>query len=369
MFGIGRRKRDPAADADRTELHPPLPDGGAMKMIFERLPERKLDLIERKALCPPLWRLVEQDGPLVVDRLRLLPDGRVLGGDPATWALTDGALHFTAASGEIAVAFRTVEQRLGLTELAGDILTGADPVPCRLVPNHDDLRTTATIGVSRHDLIASFGAGAEAASSGDATVCDRLADAAAAHFGTDRVTFLETAAPDFMFVNKTARVVEILKGLVLPGVSRVVMVGYGPGGFAALMFGELLAAALPDRDIRTLTVNALVDVDPAHFERSRGDTPDTFWPPMIEPDALAQRDTWFGDVVKIRETIRKKQGRIAHTLLFDEGNPCAAHQAGLIGAFEGTERKGFALGLPYAEGARAIIDSGDAGAELARLLG
>ena len=315
------------------------------------------------AVTPFVWRLGRGDGSVVSDRFRLLPDGRIAGdhhSNESAWAIADGRLLVFAADGAVTTAFDEITGTGSEIRLRGRFwsLNESREVMHTLRPNLDDMHVEARLGDRDRPVFISF------ASHGKPYDPDR---------GTprweffhlpieerwNRIRIAERADPHFWYLNKTQRIVRALAASLGGTAGPVVMCGLSSGGFASMLYGELLTRACPDRAITTVSINPQTVHGASHRAFYERYVPLPMWPAMIEPDALAQRDIASAaiDALVVAPGVR---GNIRHVVFYDELNLGELYQSAFIASRPGFTLRPRRLGLGPVEGIEHIFAGGAA---------
>ncbi len=341
---IGRWRRRPAEGEEEAI------DLGPVPSIFDRPPPPPPALLSVNEMFPPCWLVQDPEGA-VLARLRLMPDGRVLGGpEGARWAQESGQLLIGAERDPV-WRFTAREDAAGRLVCRGTGGGGAEVV---LMPDLDDVHMAAVLRRPSAPLTIVFNSDLNPFR--DEEMAWEFAEHLRSH---DFVLFAEKDAPSFAYLNKTARVLDRLRVLPAIGYREFVFLGQGSGGFAAIMFAEMLGHAAADARIVSVTANPLSAFGAEHDEVMRERVEDASMRPVcLDADTLAQKDCgWTTLREMVRMNLRRRGRHIAHRVLYDGHNPAQAYQATIIGDLEGFDFQPLALGLPPTEGSRTIAGS------------
>ena len=342
MISLWRRK--PAEEPQETI------DLGPMPSIFDRPAPPPLPVLSVNEMFPPCWVVEREDGGRQA-RLRFMPDGRVLGGpEDAHWELVDGRLTISRNGGAI-WTFGARENVSGRLMLRGVDAAGLGAL---MMPDLDDLHMVAVLRRPSAPLTIVFNSDQNPFRE-EETIWE-FADHLSSN---DFVLFAEEAEPSFGYLNKTVRVLERLRMLPEIGYREFLFLGQGSGGYAAIMFAEMLGYASPGVRIVSVTCNPVTAIGGDHDEAVREAAVDaTMRPALPDADALTQKDcacTAIRDLVRMNQ--RKRGTRVTHRILYDAHNPAQAYYAKIIGDVTGFEYQPLALGLPPGEGCRMIAGS------------
>lgn len=319
-------------------------------------------LIHASALIPPLWRFGREAGPEITSRLRFLPDGRILGSpsdNERFWRIEAAGLAILDKTKQSTTLFTTRTPGGGSFVLSGRYLRlfeGREVVHT-LKPNLDDLQVEARLRGFERPLFISFNSHGRPYASGDTRW--EFFKLPAEH-DLNHVRISEPIDPHFWYVNKTARVLRLLSPLIAACSGRIVLAGMSSGGYAALLYGELLTRLYPARRIRTVSINPQSALDVEHARYFEQHIPREFWPAMIEQDALAQRDFALVDIRTLIGTEPHRRGDIRHVVHYDRGNPSEIYHVDRIAGLPGVDARPHDLGLGHADGIGAIVRSGAA---------
>ncbi len=346
-MGLWRRK--PAE-----EVAPPV-DIGPMPSIFDRPPPPPAALLTLGELIPPLWRLVTPDGAGGSDTLRFLPDGRMAGADGGTsrWSLADGRLMVGPDDGPPSWVFDRREKRSRRDALLGTA-AGVEG-EFVLAQNLDDLQTVYSLARPSQPLLIVFFSYAGRLDGPDTQweFAEFMAEGR-----IDLVLISERSDPPFWYLNKTARVLDRLRHLPVSGYRDFLFVGQGSGGFAAMMFAELLSYEFPDCRVRSVTVGAQTTHGPDHETAIRSLAEPAMLPLFIEADALSQKDCAVSGIRDlVRMSTRRRGELVEHRMLYDADNPAQAYYAHLVDDLGGFHLLPAGLGLPHGDGIDAIRGS------------
>ena len=354
MIGLWRRKQSVEA-VEPAEAMP-------MPSIFERPAPPPSALFTMGELIPPVWRMIDATG--AAETLRFLPDGRVLGassGGAMRWELPGGCLTIGPEGGEPSWVFDRREHRDRRDVVLGRAESGGVEVALRR--DLDDLQTAHSMRWPSTPILVVFNS---ASRPFDGRGTDWEFDENLADHDVDFVLLSERGDPAFGYLNKTGRVLERLRLLPAAGYREFVFLGQGTGGFAALMFAELLSYEFHDCRIRSVTINP-VTAHGADVETAlRGAAEASMLPPFLQADALSQKDCAVSSIRDlVRMSTRRREGDIEHRLLYDQDNPAQSFYAHPVDDLKGFTLQPVALGLPHEDGMATIRRSDLFGAGLA----
>ena len=346
MVGLWRRK--PAAPEEPVELAP-------MPSIFERPAAPPAALFSPSLLIPPLWQVAGADGAAIAGPVRFLPDGSVVGAPGtgvARWELLDGTL-VVQADGQTLWVFDRRETR-GRRE----IVVGRSPLvegEIELRPDLDDLQTAHCLRWPSRPLLVVFNS---VANPFDGVGTQWEFEAFLENEDLDFVLFSERSDPSFGYLNKTARVLDRLRFLPALGYQEFVFLGQGTGGFAAMMFAELLSYDFHQCRLRSLTINPVTAHGAAIEEALRGAAEPSMMPPLLDANVVSQKDCPVASIRDlVRMSTRRREGELAHRVLYDDGNPAQVFYVHPLDDLEGFTLCPVTLGLPHEAGNAAILTS------------
>ncbi len=336
VFPFWRRK---PAEAEEIIATSPMPS------IFERPPPPALALLTVGQLIPPLWTITDGDGAAIGERVRFMPDGRLLAGPGGRWEQTEGRLLIRTADGAAWVFDRreTIARRdtvLGQIEGSGATIT----MRCDL----GDLQTVHALRRPDDPLLVVFNS-SEHPFDGAGTRWEfsEWIDEGAVDF----VLISERADPAFSFLNKTARVVDRLRPLLSAGYREILFLGCGSGGFAAMIFAELLSYEGDACRMRSVTLNAQTQFGPEHDQAIAAATDPARLPPLVEADALSQKDCAFTSIRElVRMSTRRRGSNVEHRVLYDGANPAQAYYAHSLDDLKGFDLRPLDLGMAHRHG-------------------
>ena len=313
------------------------------------------DIIAPAALIPSLWHFGRHnDGAWLSQRARFLPDGRIVGvagTNEARWRLEDGALFLTGQDGTDTTRLDRWETIARRRVLTGPFLLRPD-VQHVLLPNHADLQTVRWLRDPTRPVLVIFNnVGAPFDGVDTRWALFRFIETRP----VDHVRFAERADPAFWFLNKIGRIMATLRDLVALGYREIALYGTSSGGYAAILFGELLAAEFPQVRVRTVALNPQVVHGADHEAAVRAITPFINLPAFIEPDALSQSETPTPGIPDLVRGLRR--GDVEHRVLFDEANEAEHYYASFIRPLPGFDLRARPFGLPHPEGILALRES------------
>ena len=219
----------------------------------------------------------------------------------------------------------------------------------------DDLHTAQSLRWPSRPMLVTFNSSAR---SSDEQGTDWEWTAYLGDDNLDFTLFSERAPPSFCYLNKTARVMDRLRTLPQFGYREFLFVGKGSGGFAALMFAELLSYEFYNCRFRSLTVNPVTAHGQEIEDEIRQVADEQMRAPFLEADAASQKDCAVASIRElVRMSTRRRKGDVQHRLLFDQDNPAQAMYAYWISDLDGFSLFPAALGLRPDEGSNAIIGS------------
>ena len=274
--------------------------------------------------------------------------------------MRDGRLLVFGADGAVTTAFDEVVGSGNDLRLRGRFrsLNESREVVHTLRPNLDDLCVDAHVGDRDRPVFVSF------ASHGRPYDPDQGVPRweffqMPIEEGWNRLRIAERADPHFWYLNKTRRIAGALAALLDDTAGPVVMCGLSSGGYASMLYGELLTRAFPQRPITTVSINPQTVDGATHrafFERY---VAPSIWPAMIEPDALAPRDiaTPAIDELVAEPGVR---GAIRHVVFYDELSLGEMYQSAFIAARPGFNLRPFRLGVEHIQGIEHIFAAGEA---------
>lgn len=318
-------------------------------------------MIDRETLVPPLWRFGRRGGDLISDRLRFLPDGRI-GHSPNEnerhWRLADGELHLLAADGRITTRFDRCQRHGARIELSGRYqrTTAGPEIIHTLTPNADDLHVEMNVRGLERTLLVTFGSVGRPYLGAQGTRWEFYKYPQQLDINLFRVA--ERTDPAFWYLNKTRRVLALLRGLVAENAGPVIAAGMSSGGFAAMLFAEMLSIEFPARPIRTVTVNPQTVHAPEHRRHLERTVDPRFLPAMIDDDALAQADTPVTSIPDLVTANMARRGDVRHAIHLDAGNAVEAYHASFVENLPGFTTRPQHLGVPHVEGIEALFRSG-----------
>ncbi len=354
MVGFWRRK---PVEEEAVAHSTPMPS------IFDRPAPPPLPLFTLNELIPPIWRVDGADGASHGRAVRFLPDGRVLGTvdvADAHWRLEDGRLIVGPEAGDAVWSFDERETRSRREVVRGEHHATGDELLMRR--EADDLQTVVLLHRPSQPLSVVFNSSSNPATSETAwELHDMLHEGS-----TDLVLFAEASDPSFFYLNKTGRVLDRLRLLPAAGYRELLFIGQGSGGFAALMFAELLSYEFHDCRIRSVTINPHTALGAEHDAAIRQAAAPAQLPPFVDADALAQKDCPVAGIRDlVRMSIRRRGGQVEHRVLHDGGNAAQAYHAHAVSDLAGFGLRPTTLGLPHGEGIEVIRRSDDFQAALA----
>ncbi len=347
MVGFWKRKQpDVVVEEELVDLVP-------AASLFARPASPPPLLFTPGELIPPLWR-VGPGGSVDAVSVRFLPDGRVLGIEglgTAGWEL--GAGHLTVRTdGEAFWIFDRREMVHRREIVRGTTISGGE---IEMLADLDDLRTAQSIRWPSRPIVVTFNSVAQPfndqGTDWEFTEClsdDRF----------DFMLFSERAPPSFCYLNKTARVLDRLRIVPQLGYREFLFLGQGSGGFAALMFAELLSYEFHDCRFRSLTVNPMTAHGKDIEDEIRQVADESVRAPFLDADAVSQKDCAVASVRElVRMSTRRRGGDVEHRILFDQDNPAQAMYAYWVSDLDGFSLCPTALGMRPDQGSAAIIGS------------
>lgn len=314
------------------------------------------------------WLLRHRSGLLIAENLLFLGEGFVWSGNEVIWRwVADGAgLHVSSLDG---APFLEFPRMVPEGEIWGRLAAGAaDALDLELAPVPD----LPALADSNRDLLAEFGLGAQGRTllvSFNSAHRPYDARAAAGDFrwefgslpgriGVDFARFAEGAAPLGWYTNKTRRIVAMLSGVLKNGYGQVVLCGISSGGYASLLFAELLCAAYPDIDFFTATINPQTGHVVAH-RRFMAGLEMGMAPVLLSDAAYAARDgveTEIAALVTRRLARKGRADQVSHVIYYDSENPAERYYVNLVEGLPGFTLRPYKFGVGHMSGCRALYE-------------
>lgn len=151
--------------------------------------------------------------------------------------------------------------------------------------------------------------------------------------GIDHVRFAERAPPDMWYLDKTRPIFSMLNGVIAQGYRLVVMCGLSSGGYASLLFTELLAPLFPRTLFKSFSINPQTTHGAAALA-VMADMAQGYPPALIAAENMARRDRPETDIRVIAQTSPFREN-LEHRIFYDPLNPAEAyyvrHLDGLAG--------------------------------------
>jgi hypothetical protein len=311
------------------------------------------------------WRLGRNDGSLLAPLFRFLPDGLTSGyNNPfeARWSLQDGLLSLRTADGLETTRFTEVTLNAdGQPHLSGPFLLLPDSgITHSLEPashNHEtssgNLHVAVTLGSSREILFVSFNS-LKRPFQGSATRWEFFQ--IPLKLGIDHLRFAECVAPDMWYLDKTSQIQAILNGVLARGYRLVVMCGLSSGGYASLLFSELLCQRYPRTLFRSFTINPQTSHSAGTKEFMRA-LPQGFAPALIDDDALARRDIAETEIAAIGACSQFREN-IRHNVFYDSGNQAEEYYVQKLVGLPGIDLQPIQMAVGHLSGCIALFERG-----------
>lgn len=151
--------------------------------------------------------------------------------------------------------------------------------------------------------------------------------------GIDHIRFAELVPPDMWYLDKTRQIFSILNGVIGQGYRLVVMCGLSSGGYASLLFTELLAPLYPRILFKSFSINPQTTHGAAALA-VMADMTQGYPPALIAAESFARRDLPETDIRVIAQNSQFR-GNLEHRMFYDPLNPAEAyyvtHLDGLAG--------------------------------------
>lgn len=165
--------------------------------------------------------------------------------------------------------------------------------------------------------------------------------------GLDTLRFAEQARPCFFYLNKIDEIHAWLR-FAAGGRRHVVLAGNSSGGYAAMRFGEFVAASWPGCRVETIAFNPVVAFAPERRAHLSNTVASPMLAPTIEHEVFASLP--HGRATDLDLLLDRSLANVRHTLVFDSGNPADAYHAGLLRGFPQVEQRPCSLGMRHGHG-------------------
>lgn len=181
---------------------------------------------------------------------------------------------------------------------------------------------------------------------------------------TDYIRFSATKTPRTWYTDKIDRVYPMLKSAVQIGYKNIAFIGSSAGGYACILFSELLAEEFPGLNLHTFTINPTILVGKRHYQEMI-----SFEMPVRAGLPLSPLTRSDGKEVDLDILLRNSAAKnVTHEIHFDSKNPFEAFQIEKIGNGKNIRLVPTELGLGHIESTIRIYESGTIQGTIRRLL-
>lgn len=322
----------------------------------------------RAEVARRIWWFGRSDGSEICPMLQLGPRSKIANfstPNEASWGFDRGDVVFRAESGRITTRFTVAAYDTDARQamvLSGDFhdedthpglhrLVSLPPFDPKVPPDGSiDMRCDLDAGGDA--LVVVFN-GRGRTFDGERTEFEM--GSLGRRLGVDTVGFAELDRRSCWYADKVDVVCLRLAPILARGYRRVVCTGMSLGGFASILFAELLAQAHPDIAFSSVGVNPQTTLDARTIDRVWATAPGHMLPLCIAPDARAACVPCLVDLPAFLATTRHAA---RHRLLVDGGNPVEAFYASLMKDTQAVRIDQYPLGLTHPDGCIELFQSG-----------
>lgn len=173
------------------------------------------------------------------------------------------------------------------------------------------------------------------------------------NLSVDYMRFSSTNTPRSWYSDKIDRVYPQLKSCVLAGYKKIVFCGMSAGGYASIMYAELLSEEYKDHDIETISFNPTLLLGKKYFSEIS-----QFAEPIrssLPPKPLNRLDK---RPVDIPDIVSRGSGRVRHEIHFDSLNIFETFQVEKMPKLPNVTLVPHAFGVGHGAGTIKIFNSG-----------
>lgn len=179
----------------------------------------------------------------------------------------------------------------------------------------------------------------------------------------DYLRFSASALPRSWYLDKVEVIMAQLRAVIAIGYQRIAMVGMSAGGYASILFAELLSAEFPDVEVSSVVFNPTLLVSDRHYE-TLVEFPESLRSTLCTPENYARRQVPMGDIPDVLDSA----SRACHTIHYDALNPFEKFQIDFLPNSERLTVVAHDLKLSHGAGTQAIYRSGIIQAHLRTLM-
>lgn len=151
------------------------------------------------------------------------------------------------------------------------------------------------------------------------------------------------------YLDRIEEVCNTLSGLLSQGYSTCILCGGSSGGYASLLFSEILCRSFPNVTFRTFSINPQTVLSEKHQSYLELAIDREFLAARINHDHLAKRGLVAHDIPEVIRTEPQNNLNIKHHVFFDSLNPAENYHTGQIKDFSSVQLHPLPLGLPHVQ--------------------
>jgi hypothetical protein len=171
------------------------------------------------------------------------------------------------------------------------------------------------------------------------------------------------------YMDRIEAICNTLSGILSQGYSTCLICGGSSGGYASLLFSEILCRSFPNVNFRTFNINPQTVLSKMHQYYLEFAIDRNFLAARIDHGNLAERGLVAHDIPDIMRMEPIENRNIKHHVFFDSLNPAEAYHTDQIKEFSSVQLHPIPLGLPHIKGCAKIHESHilEQGVELATI--
>ena len=333
------------------------------------LESRKRNFITEEILLKGYWKYRRIDGSIIANQMTFSADGSVGDGrsyNDSRWEVNGGILTVYGQDGTETIAFDKINiNENGRLRMEGrwkrnsnvTVIHVLEERPNRAISDVtvNRLHVNTSLSDSSESIIISFNSAGRPCNGEDTRweFYQLPIDLCCDYF---RIS--ETWKPMSWYMNKILKIMDLLRSAMKREYRKVALCGVSAGGYASILFGELLSKEYKNTKFHTFSINPTLLHDEPHRTFIEN-VPHSVRLECISPEALALRDIGPANIPDIVALRSPRDGKnVSHKIYYDSGNQYEAYQNKFVSDLSSFSFHPYNLGKGHGAGAQEIYRTG-----------